>query len=312
LLASPSSPVREGYSYAESVKAKDVDNNNKFITSGVAAASPPIINEHDEEKNVAQGSDVNANQNQVKGKDKTSKDIESPNKEEDFATDLAIDHLAICNSKSPPLNVDSGSESESESESDISVGKEQHDFPKAQLKPGDVILFFDGAHHMRWENLRWAIVTSINAYHTTVDGIDGPVKCANIGLDTFANFGYPNNKVAVYRHDGHHMLQDVTDGNFVDPENLELVDGVLEVGSYSTDVDRFKDIAQSMEAQVQDKTGVVDVSLGVEKSKVKPNSNLTTVMKMIMAKTKTNWEDRRVSLQHKKQSTKTDGKIVCC
>lgn len=67
-----------------------------------------------------------------------------------------------------------------------------------------------------------------------------------------------------------------------------------------------------MEAQVQDKTGVVDVSLGVEKSKVKPNSNLTTVMKMIMAKTKTNWEDRRVSLQHKKQSTKTDGKIVCC
>ena len=67
-----------------------------------------------------------------------------------------------------------------------------------------------------------------------------------------------------------------------------------------------------MEAQVQDKTGVVDVSLGVEKSKVKPNSNLTTVMKMIMAKTKTNWEDRRVSLQHEKQSTKTDGKIVCC
>ena len=178
LLASPSSPVREGYSYAESVKAK-VDNNNKFVSSGVAAASPPIINEHDEEKNVAQGTDVNANHNQVEGKDKISKDIESPNKEEDFATDLTIDHLAICNSKSPPLNIDSGSESES----DISVGEEQHDFPKAQLRPGDVILFFDGAHHLRWENLRWATVTSINTYHTTVDGIDAPVKCANIGLE---------------------------------------------------------------------------------------------------------------------------------
>ena len=82
----------------------------------------------------------------------------------------------------------------------------------------------------------------------------------DINQHTFANFGYPNNKVAIYRHDGHRMLQDVTDGNFVDPENLELVEGVLEEGSYSTDVDCFKDIAQSMEAQVQDKTGVVDVS----------------------------------------------------
>lgn len=157
--------------------------------------------------------------------------------------------------------------------------------------PGDIILYFDGAHHGRWSNLKWAIVTSIRTFSVPVDGFDEPETCADISLNTFDRFAYPNNRMAIYRHDEHNKLQDVTDGMFaINDEYLELVSGSLDKGTYATDADRFKDVYLSTEKYLQQKTGDDELILDERISKtarctVKENKNLTEVMQRIMAQT---------------------------
>ena len=102
-------------------------------------------------------------------------ELPNPNSTE-FSTSLCIDHLAIFNKKGKQRN---GSDSDSSN-----IDDESSTYHKIQrrLMPGDIILYFDGAHHGRWSNLKWAIVTSIRTFSVAVDGFDEPQICADIGL----------------------------------------------------------------------------------------------------------------------------------
>ena len=105
-----------------------------------------------------------------------------------------------------------------------------------QVLVGDIILFFAGQHHGRMETLSYSQIVSIK-----YDNDDGDSD-AEIRLSTNANFHIDHNRVLVYRFNDNGVLQDVTHNRFMWMENLQLIDGTIEAGTYITDTDRYTKI----------------------------------------------------------------------
>jgi len=88
------------------------------------------------------------------------------------------------------------------------------------------------------DQMAWAQVTSIKTYHDEDDDIK-----AHVGLSTYDTIDYDHNKVAVYRHDAHGVLRDVTGLKlFRSMEDLTLIDGEMMHGTYVTDGHRVRTI----------------------------------------------------------------------
>lgn len=110
-----------------------------------------------------------------------------------------------------------------------------------EVRPGDIILFFDGGHHGRLENLTYSQIVSIKTFVNKFGDSD-----ADIGLSTHAiGFNINHNKVVVYRLDSSGVIQDVTHTRFMSMKDLTLIDGTIDAGTYVTDVDRFMTILNS-------------------------------------------------------------------
>ena len=88
------------------------------------------------------------------------------------------------------------------------------------------------------DQMAWAQVTSTKTYHDEDDDIK-----AHVGLSTYDTIDYDHNKVAVYRHDAHGVLRDVTGLKlFRSMEDLTLIDGEMMHGTYVTDGHRVRTI----------------------------------------------------------------------
>ena len=108
----------------------------------------------------------------------------------------------------------------------------------AELRAGDVVVFYRMAAHGVPDQMAWAQVTSIKTYHDEDDDIK-----AHVGLSTYDTIDYDHNKVAVYRHDAHGVLRDVTGLKlFRSMEDLTLIDGEMMHGTYVTDGHRVRTI----------------------------------------------------------------------
>ena len=115
---------------------------------------------------------------------------------------------------------------------------EDYDNRKPKVLVGDIILFFDGQHHGRMENLSYSQIVSIKT-NDDGDDSDGDDSDADILLSTNANFHINHNRVLVYRFNDNGVLQDVTHNRFMFMKNLQLIDGTIKAGTYFTDTDRF-------------------------------------------------------------------------